>query len=418
MTRWAIAADLNRCVGCQTCTAACKHTNDTAPGIQWRKVLDIEAGDYPDVRRAFMPVGCMHCEDPPCLDVCPSTATRKRDDGIVTIDYDLCIGCAYCIVACPYQARSRVDLPAMAYGGRAMRHEALHEDPARIGVAQKCTFCADRIDFGLENGLVPGADPEATPACVNACIADALHFGDVDDPSSKVSRLLGDNRSFRMHEELETGPGFFYLWEKAGKNDAPAGEPTMVADPFGMAGVGPELQKCWDWRAAANFIFGGAGSGLFAASALGAPAGLTMLPPMLIALALVGLGLTCVWLEIGRPWRFINVYFHPRRSWMTREAIAALPFFATGLLTVFTGSSALGAAAAFFALVFLYCQARIVQASKGIPAWRHRLTIPLMVITGLSEGLGLYALFAVFTESGLPALRVLALALLALVAMR
>ena len=79
-------ADLNRCVGCQTCTSACKHTNATPPSVQWRKVLDVEAGEYPDVKRAFVPVGCMHCEDPPCMHVCPSTATRQRPDGIVTID--------------------------------------------------------------------------------------------------------------------------------------------------------------------------------------------------------------------------------------------------------------------------------------------------------------------------------------------
>ena len=102
MTRWTMIADLRRCVGCQTCTAACKHANATPPGVQWRRVLDIEVGEYPEVKRAFVPVGCQHCDDPPCMHVCPTTATRKRADGIVTIDYDLCIGCAYCAVACPY----------------------------------------------------------------------------------------------------------------------------------------------------------------------------------------------------------------------------------------------------------------------------------------------------------------------------
>ena len=116
MTRWTMIADLRRCVGCQTCTASCKHTNDTPPMIQWRKVLDIESGEYPDVQRTFMPVGCMHCADPPCMEVCPSTATKQRPDGIVTIDYDICIGCSYCMVACPYQARSKVDKPLFAFG--------------------------------------------------------------------------------------------------------------------------------------------------------------------------------------------------------------------------------------------------------------------------------------------------------------
>jgi len=148
MTRWTMVADLERCVGCQTCTAACRHVNATSPAVQWRKVLDIESGAFPNVRRTFVPVGCQHCADPPCMHVCPTTATRQRADGIVTIDYDLCIGCAYCEVACPYQARFLIDTPRFAYGA-ALQNEVEREDPARLGVAQKCTFCSDRIDFGL-----------------------------------------------------------------------------------------------------------------------------------------------------------------------------------------------------------------------------------------------------------------------------
>ena len=213
MTRWAMVADLRRCVGCQTCTAACKQANATPPGVQWRRVVDLEVGEYPDVRRAFVPVGCMHCDDPPCMHVCPTTATRKRADGIVTVDYDLCIGCAYCAVACPYQARYKTDHPSFAYG-EAMPSEQQGFDARRIGVATKCNFCVDRIDSGLAQGLVPGVDPDATPACVNSCIAKALHFGDAEDPESNISKLLAENQFFRMHEELGTEPGFYYLWDK------------------------------------------------------------------------------------------------------------------------------------------------------------------------------------------------------------
>lgn len=212
MTRWAMVVDLRRCVGCQTCTAACKLANATPPGVQWRRVLDMEVGEYPEVRRAFVPVGCMHCDDPPCMSVCPSTATRKRADGIVTIDYELCIGCGYCAVACPYQARFKTDRASFAYGDRPTDTEAKRFDEGRLGVATKCTFCVDRIDAGAQQGLTPGVDPEATPACVNSCIAGALHFGDIDDPNSNVSRLVGENVHFRMHEELGTGPRMYYLW--------------------------------------------------------------------------------------------------------------------------------------------------------------------------------------------------------------
>jgi len=214
MTRWAMVADLRRCVGCQTCTASCKHANATPPGVQWRRVLDIEVGEYPDVQRAFVPMGCQHCDEPPCADVCPTTATRKREDGIVTIDYDLCIGCAYCTVACPYQARFLSPAGLFAYGKEPTENEKVRDDAARRSVATKCTFCVERIDEGTAKGLKPGVDPEATPACVNSCIAEALHFGDVEDPQSNVSQLLARHEHFRINEELGTGPGFHYLWDR------------------------------------------------------------------------------------------------------------------------------------------------------------------------------------------------------------
>lgn len=214
MTRFVMVVDLRRCVGCQTCTAACRHANATPPGVQWRTVIDVEAGEYPDVTRTFVPMGCQHCSQPPCMTVCPTTATYQRDDGIVDIDYNLCIGCGYCIVACPYQARFRVTQQQYAYETTAIKNESARFDPHRIGVATKCSFCVERIDVAKQNGMVPGVDPDVTPACVNSCIAGALYFGDLDDPESSVSHLLADNQHFRMHEELGAEPGFYFLWEK------------------------------------------------------------------------------------------------------------------------------------------------------------------------------------------------------------
>jgi phenylacetyl-CoA:acceptor oxidoreductase subunit 1 len=131
MTRWTMIADLRRCVGCQTCTASCRHANATPPGVQWRRVLDMEFGEYPDVQRVFVPVGCQHCADPPCMTVCPTTATKQRADGFVTIDYELCIGCSYCAVACPYQARYKTLRATFAYG-KAMDDELLRQDDGRL----------------------------------------------------------------------------------------------------------------------------------------------------------------------------------------------------------------------------------------------------------------------------------------------
>ena len=394
MTRWTMVADLERCVGCQTCTAACRHANATSPAVQWRKVLDIEAGSFPEVSRTFVPVGCQHCADPPCVPVCPTTATRQRADGIVTIDYDLCIGCAYCEVACPYQARFLVNAPSFAYGA-AMQNEIEREDTSRLGVAQKCTFCSDRVDFGLANGLTPGLEPRATPACVNSCIADALHFGDIDDPNSNVSRLLREQKHFRMHGELGTEPSFFYLYAKAGDADPPAARasPARVDEQPGKIrshGVEPWHQPHWNWKAAGNFLCGGAGTGLFAVAAIAGRGGELFAMPALIALALVALGLFLLIFKIGRPLRSIFVLRQPQRSWMSREAWVAGVFFPLALLAVWRGNGALVFIAAVCGLLFLYCQSMMIKEAKGIPAWRVAPVVPLIVVTGLTEGAGLF----------------------------
>lgn len=398
MTRWAMVADLRRCVGCQTCTAACKHANATSPSVQWRKVLDIESGEFPNVRRTFVPVGCMHCEDPPCMHVCPSTATGQRDDGVVTIDYDICIGCAYCAVACPYQARYKVDKPTFSYGAKGqMKNEAAREDPARLGVAQKCTFCSDRIDYGMENGLTPGIDPDATPACVNSCIAGALHFGDLENTESNVSALLRENQTFRMHEDVGTNAGFHYIW--ADKNQDYQPQQTYADEATGtneIGGAAPWLQQHWDWRATGNFIGGGTGSGLLIALAVASLFGLSLHNFILPGLGFVGLGLFLVWLETGRPLRApLNVFRNIKTSWMTRESLVAAALFPLGLLALYTGSKLMMLASGVAAGGFLYCQARILLAAKGIPAWRIKEIVALILSTGLAEGFGLLSILLV-----------------------
>jgi len=421
MTRWAMVADLERCVGCQTCTAACRHANATSPAVQWRRVLDIEAGAFPNVNRTFVPVGCQHCADPPCMHVCPSTATRKRADGIVTIDYDICIGCAYCDVACPYQARFKVSKEDFAYGHEAMQNEIEREVSERLGVAQKCTFCSDRIDFGIENDITPGTDPRATPACVNACIADALQFGDVDDPDSNVSKLIKSHKSFRMHAELKTDPGFYYLYDKAEAEPAPSSTPHVYDAQAGRLrtrGVEPWHQKHWDWKASANFIFGGAGAGLFALSALVGMSGTPVYAPGLVALALVSLGLGMLMFKIGRPLRFLYVLRQPQRSWMSREAWTVGLWFPLALFALWSNHPPFLLPAAFIAVFFLFCQGMILEQSKGIPAWRNPRVVAFIMATGAAEGCGLLLAFAAFSPTLAFTVKPLAIALLVLAALR
>ncbi len=161
-------------------------------------------------------------------------------------------------------------------------------------------------------------------------------------------------------------------------------------------GPNPWHQTSWDARAAGNFVCGGAGAGLVVFAALSGAHGTTLSALVLAGLALVGLGLFSVFLEMGRPLRAVNVVFNPRASWMSREALAAGGLFAAGLAAA-AGVAPLVWAAAALALVFVYCQARLLQASKGIPAWREPLLVPLVVVTGLTEGGGLLLLALPFT---------------------
>jgi len=422
MTRWAMVADLERCVGCQTCTAACRHANATSPAVQWRKVLDIEAGAFPNVSRTFVPVGCQHCADPPCMHVCPTTATRQRADGIVTIDYDICIGCAYCEVACPYQARFLVHGETFAYGASAMQNEMEREDLARIGVAQKCTFCSDRIDFGIENGLMPGSDPRATPACVNACIADALHFGDIDNPDSNVSQLLRRSKTFRMHADLGTEPSFYYVYDRVEHADEPLTAPPSAAEAqagrLRTHGVEPALQQHWNWKAAGNFLCGGAGAGLLVFVAIAGLRGAPVAVPALVALAIIAAGLALLIFKIGRPFRFIHVLRQPQRSWMTREALTVALLFPLAFLALWLDSRVLLAAAAIIGLVFLFCQAMMLVEARGIPAWREPKIIALIMATGLTEGCGLFLIGAVLLPGIAPFERPAAMMLVVLAAIR
>ena len=159
------------------------------------------------------------------------------------------------------------------------------------------------------------------------------------------------------------------------------------------------LQTCWDWRAAANFMFGGTGSALILMLAIASYPGTPSLPIGIIALAFIGLGLFLVWLEIGRPWRFLHVYFHPQTSWMTREASAAFLLFPIAFVGIIFKIPALIPLAGLLGLLFLYCQARMLLASKGIPSWREPTILPLIISTGLVEGTGLLLLSLLILDS-------------------
>lgn len=216
--RYGMVIDTRRCVGCRACVVACKAENKTPPGVNYNVVVE-ETSDGRSVAPLFLAKPCFHCEHPPCVNVCPVSATFKRErDGIVVIDYDRCIGCRYCITACPYGARSfdfgdsypamseptaLASVPSPEYGQYRVRHD----DASPIGNVRKCTFCLHLQD---EEGRYDQAAGR-WPACAKTCSGHAIHFGDFNDPTSEVSRLLRERRGMRLKEELGTDPNVYYL---------------------------------------------------------------------------------------------------------------------------------------------------------------------------------------------------------------
>jgi len=209
--RWVMVIDLSKCIGCQYCVYACQAVNDVADEMRWNVYLldKTETGQPFNMTRP-----CMHCQEPPCADVCPVGATFQRGDGLVVMDYDRCIGCRYCMVACPYDVR-RFNWVDRRTEGELNHYQPQYGEPEvqrrPRGVVEKCTFCIQRIDRGLEHGLAPGVDRQATPACVNICPVSARVFGDLNDPESAVTKIIESTPTFRLREELGTEPNVYYI---------------------------------------------------------------------------------------------------------------------------------------------------------------------------------------------------------------
>jgi phenylacetyl-CoA:acceptor oxidoreductase subunit 1 len=221
--RWGMVVDLSKCVRCYACIAACRIEHYLPMGITWPKLVALETGiEHPNVSNYS--VRCNHCKDAPCVSVCPTGATYQRSDGIIMIDQGKCVGCRYCVIACPYQNRTFVSrdkdrgfFPGMVPTDFEKVGKKLY--PHQLGTTEKCNFCVERIDEGMKNGLVPGKDRDATPACVNTCPARALTFGDLDDPNSEISKLIRHKSGFQLHPEYNTDPSIYFI-------DGPIGSAT------------------------------------------------------------------------------------------------------------------------------------------------------------------------------------------------
>ncbi|MEE8398922.1 MAG: 4Fe-4S dicluster domain-containing protein [Desulfobacterales bacterium] len=214
---FAYGLDLSRCIGCRRCVYACVEENNQSrrPQIQWIRVLLLkkgtmnleesdhyyDAGLMPREGYYTIPVQCQQCENPPCVKVCPTRATWQDDDGIVVVDYDWCIGCRYCMAACPYWARRfNYAEPEIPIDEMNPNLHYLGNRPRMRGVVEKCTFCVQRTRKGRY------------PACVEVCPVGARKFGNILDPESEISKVIENQRVFRLKEELNTQPRFYYFF--------------------------------------------------------------------------------------------------------------------------------------------------------------------------------------------------------------
>ena len=210
---WGMVISLDQCIGCEYCMRACTATNDVWSEDPWNIVFKEQTTSG---HTFFLSRPCLHCQNAPCVEVCPVKATYHREDGLVVMDYDRCIGCRYCQVACPYDARQfnweehTGENPYVPAWG----DPEIERRPR--GVIEKCTFCIHRIDAGLEKGLTPGEDREATPACVNICPVGARTFGNLKDSSSRVAQLIETNPTLRLRDDLGTEASVYYIPPKEG----------------------------------------------------------------------------------------------------------------------------------------------------------------------------------------------------------
>lgn len=347
----------DRCIGCHACSTACKSENNVPLGVYRTWVKSVEVGVYPNVRRHFQVTRCNHCANPPCVRICPVTAMYQRDDGIVEFDPDRCIGCKACLQACPY--------------------DAIYVDPD-TGTAAKCHFCAHRIELGLE------------PACVVVCPEHAIIAGDLDDPTSEISRMLAELEVTVRKPEQGTAPKLFYVegndvnltptaveaapptfaWADgrldpvwaAGSDGAPfrskavrkagSGVPIRTPRPQGMPDLGPifigegrmagqmtqvvynvQHRVAWHWPVPAYLVTKGISAGLFLLLALGVllgavpPVASTLLWAGLGSLLFLGLTTGLLVYDLERPERFLRIVLMPQwKSWLVRGAFLLIGF--------------------------------------------------------------------------------------------
>jgi Fe-S-cluster-containing dehydrogenase component len=379
--RYAFVIDNRRCIGCHACSVACKVEHEVPLGVARTWVKYIEKGRFPETRRTFQVTRCNHCDDAPCIEICPTTSLFRRPDGIVDFDPRRCIGCKGCMQACPY--------------------DALYIDPA-TETAAKCNYCPHKIEVGLE------------PPCVTVCPTQAIVAGDLDDPGSRVSHLVSREAVQVRKPEKGTRPKLFYVEGDADAlvpgaapppsdymwSSAPQAAALPLSDDSGAPrrtyGAAEQHRNSWGWKVSAYLWTKSLAAGAFLVPALASfidPFRAVRPGYALLAALFLGLtGVLLVW-DLRQPRRFLWTLTRPQwRSWLVRGAYVITAYGA--LLGVhilaglggarvprgLTGITALLAAATAVYTAFLFGQA------KGRDLWQSPLLGPHLLVQALLAG--------------------------------
>ncbi len=387
---YAFLIDNRRCIGCHACSVACKAEHEVPLGVARTWVKYVEKGVFPETRRTFTVTRCNHCEDAPCVEICPTTALFKRRDGIVDFDSRRCIGCKACIQGCPY--------------------DAIYIDP-QSETAAKCNYCAHRVEVGLE------------PPCVTVCPTQAIVAGDLEDNGSRISQLVGRIPLQVRKPEKGTRPKVYYIdadasalvpsaappasdymWAQAPQAAAIPAMPTSedAGAPRRTYGVKEQHRHSWGFKVSAYLWTKSLAAGAFivpALLALASPVDHALRPgAALVALVFLGVTGLLLVLDLRQPQRFIWTLTKPQwRSWLVKGAYVITAYgllltvhIALGLLarpapawlTTFTLLA--GAATAIYT-AFLFGQ------SKGRDLWQSSLLGPHLAVQALVAGAALFA---------------------------